>query len=260
MALRNQPYIPLYVQDFQTDEKLIECSAQATGVYIRIMCVLHKSEKYGTFLLKQNDKQNSKQTFNFALKLAKYLPYDFATIESSLDELIEAGVLKIDGDTMYQKRMVKDGEVSDKRSLSGFKGGEQTAKRFAKAKVKANGVANSENEIEYESEVNTEKEETEKPQPKSSIEYDFAKIKNELKENQYTTKQFVIQQYKLTEAQYFSFVDTFVGEKDNDLHKPLDEVNKHFKNWCRINHVKLKKDFTEVANPKVAHLSKKMIY
>lgn len=97
------------------------------------------------------------------------------------------------------------------------------------------------------------------PQPKSSIEYDFAKIKLELKENQYTTKQFVIQQYKLTLDQYLKFVDIFVGEKDNDLHKPLDEVLKHFKNWCRTNHVKLKKDFT-TDSPPVAALSKKMIY
>ena len=43
MALRDQPYLPLYVQDFLTDEKLAECSAMATGVYIRLMCIMHKS-------------------------------------------------------------------------------------------------------------------------------------------------------------------------------------------------------------------------
>lgn len=97
-------------------------------------------------------------------------------------------------------------------------------------------------------------------EPKSSIEYDFEKIKTELKENQYTTKQFVIQQYKLTLDQYLKFVDIFVGEKDNDLHKPLDEVLKHFKNWVRTNHVKLKKDFeTQINNPNVAQLPKKLL-
>ena len=44
MALRDQPYIPLYVQDFMTDEKLSECSAESTGVYIRVMCIMHKSQ------------------------------------------------------------------------------------------------------------------------------------------------------------------------------------------------------------------------
>ena len=59
MALRDQPYLPLYVQDFLTDEKLIECSASATGVYIRVMCIMHKSDPYGMILLKQKDKQTS---------------------------------------------------------------------------------------------------------------------------------------------------------------------------------------------------------
>ena len=58
MALRNQPYFPLYVQDFMTDEKLNECSAKANGIYIRLMCIMHKSEEYGTILLKQKYKQN----------------------------------------------------------------------------------------------------------------------------------------------------------------------------------------------------------
>ncbi len=47
MALRNQPYLPLFVQDYLTDEKLNECSAQSQGVYIKIMCLMHKSETYG---------------------------------------------------------------------------------------------------------------------------------------------------------------------------------------------------------------------
>ncbi len=58
MALRNQPYFPLYVQDFLTDEKLAECSAESTGVYIRLMCILHKSEEYGCILLKTKRQAN----------------------------------------------------------------------------------------------------------------------------------------------------------------------------------------------------------
>lgn len=40
MALRDQPYLPLYVLDFLVDEKLAYCSAESTGVYIRLMCIL----------------------------------------------------------------------------------------------------------------------------------------------------------------------------------------------------------------------------
>jgi len=145
MALRDQPYIPLYVQDFLTDEKLNECSAEAVGVYIKIMCVMHKSKEYGVILLKQKDKQKDKQITNFALKLDSHMSFKVAVIESALGELIEEEVLRVDGDRLIQKRMVSDNDISTKRSLAGKKGGKKT--QFAKA----NYEANSENEYVIES-------------------------------------------------------------------------------------------------------------
>lgn len=148
MALRNQPYFPLYADDFLSDEKLSECSAESTGVYIRIMCLMHKSDEYGKILLKQKDKQNPKQILNFACKLVKHLPYTREVIERSLEELVFENVLQIDEDYLIQKRMVKDGELSDIRSKAGTEGGKKT-QDFAKAKVKAKhqakGQANSVN-------------------------------------------------------------------------------------------------------------------
>lgn len=149
MALRDQPYLPLYVQDFMTDEKLIECSAAATGVYIRLMCMMHKSEAYGKILLKQKDKQTGKPLSDFALKITKHLPYQKQEIETALDELVSEGVLTIDGDCLYQKRMVNDCNLSCKRACAGKKGGKNKpadASQLAKAKV----IANTENENEYE--------------------------------------------------------------------------------------------------------------
>ena len=70
MARRDQPYLPLYVQDFLTDEKLIECSAESTGVYIRLLCIMHKSQEYGRILLKQKDKQSESKLSDFAFKLS----------------------------------------------------------------------------------------------------------------------------------------------------------------------------------------------
>lgn len=156
MALRDQPYLPLYVQDFLTDEKLCECSAESTGVYIRLLCILHKSEEYGKILLKQKDKLNGKQTFNFASKLLRQMPYPIEIIEKALKELLEEGVINIDGDYLYQKRMVKDNDISLKRAESGKKGGQKT--QFASHFAKANNQANSEYEDEYENEtVNEDK-------------------------------------------------------------------------------------------------------
>ena len=167
MALRDQPYIPLYVQDFMTDEKLSECSAESTGVYIRAMCIMHKSQEYGTVLLKQKDKQNSSNIKNFAIKLRRLMPYSVDVIERSLTELVDEEVLTIEGDVLMQKRMVKDGKLSQIRANAGSKGGKATkgktvAGSFAQAKEQTKEQANTEYENEYEIEDEIEVKGTKK--------------------------------------------------------------------------------------------------
>lgn len=161
MTLRNQPYIPLYIQDFLTDEKLNECSAESTGVYIKIMCIMHKSKKYGTILLKQKDKQSPNQINNFACKLDKHLSFVVDVIERSLIELLEEEVLYIENDKLCQKRMIKDNDISIKRSEAGKKGGNPklaypNIKANGKAKTQANSESENENENESENESKSE--------------------------------------------------------------------------------------------------------
>ena len=128
MSLRNQPYIPLYVQDFMTDERLNECSAAANGVYIRLMCLMHKSEEYGTILLKQKDKQNESNIQNFACKLVKNMPFTVEEIFNGLTELVEENVVQIEGDKLLQKRMIKDNYISEIRASAGSKGAKKKQK------------------------------------------------------------------------------------------------------------------------------------
>ena len=182
MALRDQPYLPLYIQDIMTDEKLNECSASTHGIYIKgIMCLMHKSEYYGKILLKQKHKQNPSKEKNFALLLAKHLPYSEHEIEVAITELITEGVCHYDGDFLVQKRMVKDNEISEKRALAGKTGGKNTQKNipktdnFAKAKVEAN----SEYENEYVIEVDNEKENIIKESSlKILTDFNFTETKN----------------------------------------------------------------------------------
>lgn len=174
MALREQPYLPLYVQDFMTDEKLNECSAAANGVYIRLMCLMHKSETYGQILLKQkykkiasknknllgdlleqNCKQNKKFAYYFAYQLQKQMPFSIEEIAEGIEELLDEKVLLLEEETLIQKRMVKDEELSTKRSLAGSKGGKKTVllkqnSEICSSKSSSKTQAKHENEIEYE--------------------------------------------------------------------------------------------------------------
>ena len=155
MALRNSPYLPLYVQDFLTDEKLVDCSASANGVYIRLMCILHKSEPYGKILLKQKYKQNESMCLNFASMLLRQMPYMMSEIHDGLEELLENKIIEIDGDYLLQKRMVKDGELSEKRAVAGQKGGKKSQSK-TQSKSTSKSEANSENEIENEIDIDND--------------------------------------------------------------------------------------------------------
>jgi hypothetical protein len=169
MALRDQPYLPLYVQDFLTDEKLNECSAESTGVYIRLMCLMHKSKEYGTYLLLQNGWQNSGKTVGktssmcqeFAIRLSRHMPYDVDTISRSLEELLNYDVIQIDGNKILQRRMVRDNQISQIRSKAGKEGG--FAKHFAKGFAIPKVLPNTEYENEYESVNDNESESKNKP-------------------------------------------------------------------------------------------------
>lgn len=173
MALRDQPYLPLYIQDVLTDEKLSECSAESHGVYFLLLCLLHKQEQYGTILLKQKYKQSSSTCLNFASMLARKMPFDVQIISRAIDELINENVIQVDGDRLIQKRMVKDNQTSIARSAAGKKGGTSTQKKYSKF-AKAKSEANTEYEDDNE-DVNKEEGEKRKTRAtKSEIIYPFS--------------------------------------------------------------------------------------
>lgn len=139
---KKKPYFPLFVDDFLSDEKLRECSASSAGVYIFLICLLHKMEEYGVILLQQKEHQGDDICRCFAIKISKHLPYDVDTIYSALTELLEYGVIHIDGNRLFQRRMVRDAEISRVRARSGSKGGNATREKFAADFATAKKTAN----------------------------------------------------------------------------------------------------------------------
>ena len=152
MALRDQPYLPLYVQDYLTDEKLNECSAEKQGIYIKIMCLLHKQNIYGSILLKQKHNKTPNNIENFAIQLDNHLPFTKDKIQEALTELIDENVMQLKGDILSQKRMVRDGEISLARSKAGKKGMDSRYNQdsFVITNTLTNDITNSENETEDE--------------------------------------------------------------------------------------------------------------
>ena len=173
MARKNDPYLPLYVQDWLTNLKLKECSPASHGLMISLMCLMHKSDDYGKLLLRQKhkicrDKTNG-NIQNFADYLSRILPWSSAEILPCLTELIEEKVIYFDGDFLVCNRMVRDCEISEKRSVAGNKGADVTngdkpktpkspkkPKDFAAANQSANPEIEIDNENEFENRSNSE--------------------------------------------------------------------------------------------------------
>lgn len=241
MALRDQPYLPLYIQDFLTDEKLIECSASATGVYIRIMCIMHKSNDYGKILLNQKDKQNSSKLENFTLKLAKHLPYSIDVIRSGIVELLDEKVLHFDDDCLCQKRMIEDNELSLTRSLTGSLGGKKRAENKSKF-----GIPKSQANTEYEYEYETEDENVLKEGGagkekwnKYPGEREMGLLLNPVKGGAVKELFGISKKHTLTDAELNGLWEIF--KKQNfDGAKYYDSANKvysHFINWSKTQNI-----------------------
>lgn len=123
MALIDQPYLPLYVDDWMNNNKLKLCSASAHGLMISIMCLMHKSEEYGVLKLKAKFKQNESKEICFAKMLSKMTCFDFNETKESFSELIEENVIYIENDNLISARMLKDGNLSKQRATTGSSGG-----------------------------------------------------------------------------------------------------------------------------------------
>jgi hypothetical protein len=132
MALTDQPYLPLYVDDWMNNNKLKLCSLQAKGLMIQIMCIMHKEVEYGVVLLKAKFKQTDKQIENFALQIKRLSNSETEETKFALQELIEENCLLIEGDRLICPRMIKDANLSSIRSTVGKTGGSNVTKQYGK--------------------------------------------------------------------------------------------------------------------------------
>lgn len=229
MALRDQPYLPLYIQDYLTDEKLNECLPGTQGIYVKIMCLMHKSKHYGKILLKQKYKQTESINLNFAKQLVKHLTFTEVEISQAIKELLDEEVCFVDGDYLCQKRMIKDNELSIKRANAGQKGGKKTHE-FAKAKNKANTEYENENENENENEDTKLKIKNENASDSLMI-YTREEMKSFL-ESDSGLRQKCESDLKLNYESRKEYIEKFLVHLA-DYRKTRFDAKEHFWNWLK---------------------------
>lgn len=170
MKRKKLPYLALFIDDWMASAKVRKCSETTRGVYIDILCVLHKEKRRGSYSLHNQELKPMNSRSKTQLALAKpaeiqRLPYfaEFlvkrtgsskSVILKALQELYHREILVVEGDTLIQPRMYRD---SGYHLLSD----EENDNDFADTSV----VTNEGTEDVY---LNNEKDSTEKELKKST--------------------------------------------------------------------------------------------
>ena|SRR3990167_54228 len=124
------PAIHIYVGDWLKDE-ISGCSLASQGLCLRIMFIMHESEKYGYF--QQNGKPIPTE---MAARRCGCLPEEFMAL---LKELEESGVfLRTKSGILYSFRMNSDAILREIRRNAGRLGGRPSSQNTLKAHLKQN--------------------------------------------------------------------------------------------------------------------------
>lgn len=102
MAKGRAPYFPFYPDDWTSDDGLAACSIGAQGLWIYMLCVMHRSPKPG-YLLNANGERFPEDR----LRMARNIPDElFSVLISELETM--AVFSRTEDGTIYSRRMVRD--------------------------------------------------------------------------------------------------------------------------------------------------------
>lgn len=114
--MKANAWLKFYPQDWRADEKLRMCSLAARGLWIEILALMHKSERYGLLLISEvvpNDAQ-----------LAVQVGAPPHEVTALLAELESAGVFsRAASGAIYSRRMKRDEKAAKNAVNNGKRGG-----------------------------------------------------------------------------------------------------------------------------------------
>ncbi len=145
---RKLPALMFYPGDWKKDLGVQSLEFFDRHVWFEMLLLMHDSEQRGVLIL--NGLPMSEDV------LARLVGLDKQTFKQSLSKIINSGVCDVREDgAIINRRMVKDTELSSKRSISGLKGGNPNLVKQNTSKVQAKVEANTEDEyvIEDEDEI-----------------------------------------------------------------------------------------------------------
>ncbi len=122
MTEKRKPWMKFYPGDWQADEGLVQCSLAARGLWIEMIAVMHKSDRYGYLLV-----AGQKPT---VLEIAKQVKSDPKDVAKHLSELEKWRVFsRTEDGIIYSRRMIADDKKAKQDAENGRGGGNPRLKK-----------------------------------------------------------------------------------------------------------------------------------
>ncbi|WP_395326916.1 hypothetical protein WBP06_09380 [Novosphingobium sp. BL-8H] len=110
------PWMKFYPQDWRADEKLRMCSLAARGLWVEMLALMHRSERYGQLLIGGRVPTDA--------QLAVQVGSSPSEVTALLAELDGAGVFsRAASGAIYSRRMTRDHKKAESARKNGKKGG-----------------------------------------------------------------------------------------------------------------------------------------
>ena len=110
------PWMKFYPQDWRADEKLRLCSLAARGLWIEMLAIMHRSERYGHLLIAGRVPTDA--------QLAVQVGASPQQVSECLGELDSAGVFsRAASGAIYSRRMTRDHKKAQTARKNGKNGG-----------------------------------------------------------------------------------------------------------------------------------------
>lgn len=122
MAKASSPWMKFYPQDWRADEKLRMCSLAARGLWMEMLAIMHRSERYGQLLISGRVPTDAQ----LAVQVGA-LPDEVSAL---LLELEDAGVFsRAASGAIYSRRMTRDHKKAENAKKNGKLGGNPSLRK-----------------------------------------------------------------------------------------------------------------------------------
>lgn len=120
--MSKNPWLKFYPTDWRSDEQLRNCSIAARGLWIEMLCLMHRASPYGHLII------NGEVLTDAQLAIQTGTPSE--QIPALVGELEKAGVFSRTGKgAIYSRKMVRDEKKANVNAKNGQNGGASKHKK-----------------------------------------------------------------------------------------------------------------------------------